>query len=452
MWCSRTGVYIQREPPAEEEAIRTQRQGCQYHQTKVSRSAPSTNGYALLNRPRRFRSIRSETQPDGVGDNIPTIKREHDSSSMILESITPSTSSGETSCGSSQHQGTHVGYTTEYEPMLFDLSPTSSWLGHNAHYQKPDGHNAFLLRDRPCGCNQESHVGAFDSIEDLVHHTGPSLVRRYRKTTHISLIVVEEAFFKGLESREKSGLDPTLLAAMYALTVSTGPRVPRGSSSQIDVAQVEDMAFRLFSSSLARPTLSTVQAGILLMQTPHVDSRTLNMQLVNVAYELGLHLDCSTWKLSDEERGLRTRLAWALYMQDKWCSLIHGRPSLISQHHWAVPQLDEDDFPKSVGSDVEVSAEDVRRGQDLFRQLAALTEILATILDTFYTLKAMREVAEASPNGTQLILERAKPVQIKLKHWFTRLPSNLKMENHMTSVPSCTGKPTRMNRGRVSKI
>ena len=81
---------------------------------------------------------------------------------------------------------------------------------------------------------------------------------------------------------------------------------------QIDLNQLEDMAFRLFESSLVHPNLPTIQAGLLLMQRSNIDSKFLNTQLVGAAFELGLHLDCSKWTVSPFERGLRKRLAWAL--------------------------------------------------------------------------------------------------------------------------------------------
>ena len=179
------------------------------------------------------------------------------------------------------------------------------------------------------------------------------------------------------------------------------------------------------------------------MQRPNVDSKTLNSQLVTAAYELGLHLDCTCWTLPASDKGLRKRLAWALFMQDKWCALIHGRPSAIVQSNWAVRTLTDDDFDDktTVPEAPHIPDEELERGRELFKHMASLTEILSTLLDTFYTLQAMQEVDDAGPSGTRLILERAKPVQIRLKAWFAGLPNSLKMDNTMTGKPSSTGNP-----------
>lgn len=272
-------------------------------------------------------------------------------------------------------------------------------------------------------------------VEKLVKPHGPLLMRAYQSTLHRDYPVVEDELFHHYESNRSQDIDPALLSAMYCLAVPSLVReVGEGAAPPFDIVRLEDAAFRSFGESLCQPTLSTVQAGLLLMQRPNVDSKTLNTQLVGVAYELGLHLDCSSWSVSDPERSLRKRLAWALYMQDKWCSLIHGRPSSISGTNWAVRGLEDADFAPSAEEAAKASGSiEMEHGQALFTQMVALTLILSDVLDTFYTLQAMREVEDAGQNGTRLILERAKPVQIKLKEWFAHLPPTLKMDISITT-------------------
>lgn len=348
---------------------------------------------------------------------------------------------------SSQGCGIHVGHTTELESALFDIYQASGNVHDGTRYQKHDEQNAFLYRGPEDNAHQSQVWSAFRSIEELVHPYGPFLIQKYRTTINPSLLVVEDAFFTMYSTQGKGGLDPTLVAAIYCLILATDEGLRLASTSGLHILQVEETAFQMFSTSLGNPSLSTVQAGILLMQTPHVDSRKLNSQLLGIAYDLGLHVDCSPWMLPDEERGLRKRLAWAVFVQDKWCSMMHGRPSLISADHWAVQDLVEGDYSTSLGEGREDLDVDVlSRGQALFGQMVTLTKILATVLDTFYTLKAMREAVDARDKGTQLILEKAKPIQIKLKNWFAQLPPSLKMENNASSVSSvgkqCSSSPT----------
>lgn len=353
---------------------------------------------------------------------------------MIFQGLALPRSPSLTPWGSPRHCGMHVGHTTGLGSVLLDIYQASGQGHDDTRYQKYDEGSALLQHAPEDHSFQTQILGALGSIEELVHPFGPFLIQRFRATINSSLLVVEDAFFT---LHPNGGLDPTLVVAMYSLTLVTEEGLRLASSSGLDTLKVEETAFRMFSISLGKPSLSTVQAGIILMQIPHVDSRTLNTQLVGIAYDLGLHEDCSTWMLPVEEQSLRKRLAWAVFVQDKWCSLIHGRPSLVSADHWAVQDLVEDDYSIGLGEGREESdLETIRRGQAVFDQMVTLTKILATVLDTFYTLKAMQEAAGARENGTQLILERAKPVQIKLKNWFTQLPPSLKMENNAPGTSS----------------
>lgn len=43
-----------------------------------------------------------------------------------------------------------------------------------------------------------------------------------------------------------------------------------------------------------------------------------DLQAIGAMQLIGLHRDCSRWKLPKWERSLRTRLWWTLYVHDKW--------------------------------------------------------------------------------------------------------------------------------------
>ncbi|KAK3063033.1 Fungal specific transcription factor, partial [Teratosphaeriaceae sp. CCFEE 6253] len=58
---------------------------------------------------------------------------------------------------------------------------------------------------------------------------------------------------------------------------------------------------------------------------------------------------------------------------------------------------------------------------------------------TFYSQTAKAEYTRAGRFATQLVLNRAKPVQIRLKDWFARLPAECKMDNLTTGQLSSTG-------------
>lgn len=387
------------------------------------------------------RSAVVDSQVDYIGEKTPNIKPEHEASINLQQTNQNPRSPGAISWRSSQHCGTHIGYTTELEPILFDISQATGIPSDETKYLKPDSRNGFLLTEPKDPHGRECASDAFHTIEELVRPFGPALLQSFRRATNQNFPIVEDAVFKAAATRQMSSLDPTLLATIYLHAAANDADNLLASSVGFNLEQLEDAVFQLFAAAIAKPALSTVQAGLLLMQRPEVNSRTLNTQLVSAAYELGLHLDCSDWNLSETERGLRKRLAWALYMQDKWCSLIHGRPSLVSKDHWAVSVLVEADFSGAAEDDMaNPVVEEAKQGWELFCHMVALTEILSTMLDTFYTLKAMREIDDAAQDGTRMILEKAKPVQIRLKEWFTQLPASLKMDNTISTKSSSTGK------------
>jgi hypothetical protein len=44
------------------------------------------------------------------------------------------------------------------------------------------------------------------------------------------------------------------------------------------------------------------------------------------------------------EKRLRRRLWWAVFIEDKWMSLLLGRPPYIKQSEWDTSELDNADF------------------------------------------------------------------------------------------------------------
>lgn len=275
----------------------------------------------------------------------------------------------------------------------------------------------------------DSQAVSLDAVESLVAPHGSSLIDRYFDRVHPGFpILMEDSFRHSYESRK--GLSPLLLSAVYVLTLKF---VDPGSTSQTarrpDVGQLESTALKLLTDSLPHPSMSTIQAGLLLMEKSSLATGALNAQLCTAGFELGLHQDCTNWRLDTWEKGLRKRMAWALYMQDKWSALVNGRPSHIFAFNWTVKDLVEQDFTEAFHSESDEDDSPVGHGALLFSHMVALTTILSDILDRFYTLQAMEEFKSAGHNRTRLILDRAKPAQIRLKQWFALLPPQLKMDS-----------------------
>ncbi|KAI4909756.1 hypothetical protein J4E85_011578 [Alternaria conjuncta] len=97
---------------------------------------------------------------------------------------------------------------------------------------------------------------------------------------------------------------------------------------------------------------------------------------------------------------------------------------------WDVQPLTVDDFPESAADeDDEDGSTEVEKGRILFGYMVELTQILAQILSTFYTLKAERDFASRAHEGIRSLLNAAKPLQLTLRQWYANMPAALKVQD-----------------------
>ncbi|KAF2791928.1 hypothetical protein K505DRAFT_247821 [Melanomma pulvis-pyrius CBS 109.77] len=338
-----------------------------------------------------------------------------------------------------------IGSTSQYEQVLLELGDYHESeelsIGVSALRKVNSLDTAFILSPDEGTRNHEDEIPDLDAIEMLVAPHGQALIHLYFRIVHPSFPVLHKKVFLEKYQRTHREFSPPLLAAVYILALNWW-----SYSSELallpkpDVPRLEKLAFKTMNDIIYRPKLSTIQAGLLLLQRPDGDSWALTTQLVGLGQDLGLHLDCSDWRIPSWERGLRKRLAWGLFMQDKWGSLVHGRPSHITTMDWAVTPLREDDFPENAADeDNEDGSTEVEKGRTLFCEMIKLTEILALVLSTFYTLQAEVDFGQHMHEGVRWILEKAKPIQMSLRQWYTSLPTCLRMENIAMRKLSSTG-------------
>ena len=312
--------------------------------------------------------------------------------------------------------------------------------------RRVNDHECFIMLPDETSQDYSGEGEALSQIEHLIHPHGPALLDLYFHVVHPNFPIIQKHLFVERYRNGDRSFSPALLAGMYILALnwwSFNPNLVQYTKP--DTTRLEAIAMKSLTTSMERPKLSTVQAGLLLLQRPAADSWSLTTQLVAIGQELGLHLDCTSWSVPLWERGLRKRIAWALYMQDKWSSLIHGRPSHIFNANWAAKPITEEDFNEdgdgyeNRNNETEDEQEENQRGRILFAQMIALTQIMAEVMDTFYTQTAIQDFATAGRKSTELILARAKPVQIKLRQWHEKLPAEVKMgaplgQNKLTST------------------
>ncbi|KAK3503448.1 fungal-specific transcription factor domain-containing protein [Neurospora crassa] len=349
----------------------------------------------------------------------------------------------------------YIGPTTDFEPSLINLSPfdphDESLLARGT-LRKVGDEDTFLMLPDSLTPGHAHIIEDVDEIESIVAPHGRKLIDLYFRIVHPGFPIVQKSVFYEKYDRSHREFSPPLLAAIYILAINWWDHSEElASLPRPNVRELERLVRVTLADAMYRPKLSTIQAGLLLSQRPEGDQWAPTAQLVAIGQELGLHLDCSSWKIPPWERGLRKRLAWALYMQDKWGALAHGRPSHIFSSNWAVPVLTPHDFPDIDWEESDAEARiETERGRTLFCQMVQLSQILAEILETFYTLQATRAVANAGPQGTQLVLSLAKPIQLKLKEWYSGLPDSVRMDSTFQSATLSQSNSN--NNSRLSSI
>lgn len=301
--------------------------------------------------------------------------------------------------------------------------------------------SAFILMPDPETQGYDNEISEVDAIEETVAPHGKALLTLYFRIVHPSFSILHKQVFLEKYGRSHREFSPPLLAAVYLLALQYWAFSDDLSElEKPDIARLERLARTTLQDTIHRPKLSTVQAGILLLQHTEGDSAELTAQMVSVGYNLGLHLDPTNWSIPDWEVRLRKRLGWSLYMQDKWSALGNGRPPLIASHNWDLVPLVTSDFPETHEDDEEGSSE-VENGIIMHQRLIMLTEILTDLLETTFSARAQRDIRK-SPDQLAAVLEKVKPIQIRLKEWYMTLPESLSMDSGSIMKLSSVGKPS----------
>ncbi|KAK3666156.1 Fungal specific transcription factor [Elasticomyces elasticus] len=347
-----------------------------------------------------------------------------------------------------------LGHTTSLDASLISLgrfndkNETQSRLGTLRQVNATEYFSTHDDADVPI---PDDEARALAEIEQIVGQHGSALIDIYFRNVHPSYPIIQKNAFLDRHRHGDRQFNPPLLAAMYLLALSWWDTDPLSSAVKPDMARLEYIAISSLTIAMQRPKMSAVQAGLLLLQRAKSSTWTLTVQLVALAQDIGLHLDCTDWSIPPWERRLRKRLAWALYMQDKWSALMHGRPSHINAADWAVPapidlDFDESILPTSTSTPDDAPTEALMsKGRTIFMQMITLTSIMADVCETFYSQTAKTEFQRAGRYATQLVLTRAKPVQVRLKDWFARLPAECKMDHHNSNSQQTPTNPSQQS-------
>ncbi|KAL3446936.1 fungal-specific transcription factor domain-containing protein [Aspergillus insuetus] len=276
---------------------------------------------------------------------------------------------------------------------------------------------------------RSEEIGLLDQIERVVAPHGPRLVNLYFRIIHPSFPVLDKRVFLEKYERTHREFSPACLGGVYLLALDWWNWDPFLSAQERPNMNLLEIYVRKgLHDVMSRPKLSALQGGMLLLQhRPFADDTwALSAQLVATMQELGVHIDCDSWRIPAWEKSLRKRLAWSIYIVDKWMALIHGRPShIVDELDWAVEPLTEDDFPETPDDeDQEEGSGEIEAGRLSFQMLISLSEIVNEILRAFYSARAMK-----STRKVRNLLQIAKPIQIRLREWRRDLPTSLNLES-----------------------
>ncbi|KAL9625864.1 MAG: hypothetical protein Q9160_000184 [Pyrenula sp. 1 TL-2023] len=337
----------------------------------------------------------------------------------------------------------YIGASDEFEPVYLGLVPFQK-----DEHELPQGtlrrvssHETFLLRPDNISQNYDEEPSDLDAIQRTVEPNGPALVALYFRIVHPSFPILHKLVFLEKYSRSYREFSPPLLAAVYMLALQWWSYDQAlAQLKKPDTTTLQKLASKSLDDVMTRPKLSTVQAGLLLSQFLPGDLVPLTARLVAVGQTLGLDRDCTVWRIPDWERGLRKRLAWALYLQDRWVALTHGRSCMIPTAHWSVDTVSDEDFPETVNdeNDEEGSAE-VEKGKMSFQQFIDLTTILSDILESPFSIDFDPSIHGNGLDSAEKMLQWAKPVQARLKEWYSGLPESLRMDDVKLRKLSSTG-------------
>ncbi|KAJ5578634.1 transcriptional regulator family: Fungal Specific TF [Penicillium hispanicum] len=177
------------------------------------------------------------------------------------------------------------------------------------------------------------------------------------------------------------------------------------------------LAHKLIIQETHTPNLAVLQASLLyLQQFPSGGQSALPDgpfiwsflgSTVALAVSLGLHLEPRPWGIPVWEKRLRRRLWWAVYLEDKWRSLLTGRPSFIHHEEFDVSELGSSDFIRDEAQGDGHTHPD-QNCQPLFCYATGLARI--RLSDEFRTS-----------------IDAARPIRAQLQNWYSSLPDSLRL-------------------------
>lgn len=306
-------------------------------------------------------------------------------------------------------------------------------------------HNGLASKAQPRDKSDSSEKWRRELEELVPEEVGKRLIRLfYRYVQPYFPILSREGGERDADGfRVPREMPPCVLAAIYGHAL---PFCPWDEKLCVDVytPSSADALFKLSWLScqplLHTPTIAVLQTLLMLVQrrptNRHVSDTPFKWVMmstaVSIAQALGLNRDPTDWPIPSWEIQQRKRLAWAVFVQEKWLALNFGRSSHIQADDWDVPKLTEGDFPEPDRSYDENHIADFSCQH--FIKLCDLTMIVDDILRKLFSIKATRQLH----TSLEATLDVAKPLRIRLTEWNQTLPAGLLPSQPATTTTTTT--------------
>lgn len=299
-----------------------------------------------------------------------------------------------------------VGDTNLFDQTVLSTVPldknNQATLSTNLTLRRISNDSLFIVRTDQ-GVSQ--WIRESDEIERAVSPYGWALINCYFQYCQPCYPILHEKVFLEKYQRTYRELTPALLGAMYCLALKWWYH----SNDLCTTArpghlhnQLYNLTVASFFQASARPNLSLIQAGLLLLQCSNADDHTLAISSVinTLAYRVALNINCSQWKIPKWEKTLRNRLSWAVFSQCHWIALQESVPSLISASNWDLITMTEDFF-------------EMDGMQQPLWPLFTLMCKLSVIVSDIHTLV----IDSRNLSSMEDLLIRVKPIQMNLRRF-----------------------------------
>ncbi|KAL2825500.1 fungal-specific transcription factor domain-containing protein [Aspergillus cavernicola] len=278
-------------------------------------------------------------------------------------------------------------------------------------------------------------------LDDLVpEHDGRRLISLFLTFVFPLMPAISRSHLK------RSLLDPSfdtpvyLLAAIYASSFPFRVHDPSLCVSGAYESPPTDSLWRLVYTSVLReihtPNLAVLQSALLYLQRfpKHAQSAASDSPFVwsffgtiaNLANTLGLHLNCQRWGIPCWEKRIRRRLWWIVYIEDKWRSLLAGRPPMIQPAEWDVSPIEIMDFDFDNVPNDTVQKDPFQWPLDdgmLFRTLSQLAPVAERLQSTFYSLRSSQRLCK----DFRASVDTARAIRQDLQAWYASLPETIRL-------------------------